>query len=101
MPTHKTCTTTQGPGLCCTAAQQGLLNRPFRFQIRSGPFAGQERCGECTQRASTSRKHPGQPVFMFRFRPGQQCGIVRGCPVVGPGAGAPGGGQPTLLLPPG
>ena len=60
---RKVCTTTQGDSTCCVAAQRGLLGQPITLTLRSGS----QRCGVCTVRASTSKRHPGAPVFQFRW----------------------------------
>ena len=73
------CTTQPGIGACCRAAQQNLLNRPFRIQTANGT----ERCAICSTRQSTSKdpRKAGRTVFNYRFAKNQQCGIgPSGCP---------------------
>ena len=98
---RKVCRTEQGNGVCCTAAQQGLLNRPFKFTIQSGCMAGQQRCGQCDVVSSTSKKHPGAQVFRFKFHKNAECGIgPRGCAALAQGGAArPAitGGQTAIL----
>lgn len=86
----KKCTTTPGPGVCCRAAEQGLLGKPFVFTIASGCLQGQQRCGECTTVPSRSKKHPNIPVFQFRFHKNTECGLsgAHGCPALQQGARA-------------
>lgn len=100
---RKVCRTEQGTGVCCTAAQQGLLNRPFKFTIQSGCMAGQQRCGECQVVQSRSKKHPNTNVFQFRFHKNSECGIgPAGCAALaqgGPGARPQIAPQSTLSLP--
>ena len=72
------CTTVPGFGLCCRAAQQGILNQPF--VMPSG-----KHCGVCRTRQSQSRdpRKAGKTVFDFRFVGNGQCGITSGCPALG------------------
>lgn len=79
------CTTVPGYGTCCRAAQQGLLNAPFKMTDHLGHI----RCAECSTRPSTSRAHPGRTVFQFRWHKNSECGLgTGGCPYLG---GQPGG----------
>lgn len=94
----KVCTTQPGDSACCVMAQQGLLGRPVVITTRTGS----KRCFTCTTRPSTSKKHPGVPVFQPRFLPSATCGIgARGCAALAGAGGAPTGfGGPSLLPPP-
>lgn len=88
------CTTVPGFGTCCRAAQQGILNQPFKFT----DSRGNQRCAECTTRQSQSRdpRKAGRTVFMFRFHKNAECGIgPGGCPFLGAAPGA----QGVLTLP--
>ncbi len=71
------CTTVAGYGTCCRAAQQGLVNRPFQMTTSGGHV----RCAQCSTVASSSKRHPGQTVFQFRWQKNQACGLgAGGCP---------------------
>lgn len=86
------CTTVPGYGVCCRAAQQGMLGQVFRFATARG-----ERCGECTP---ITRRN-GRPGFRFRFHRSAECGIgPGGCPALASMAGGGGGGGGMLALPP-
>jgi len=90
------CTTVPGLARCCQAAQQGLLNRPFRFT----DARGNQRCAECSTDTSHSRNpaKAGRPIFRFRFHKNQECGIgPGGCPYLGQQQG----GQAGMILGPG
>jgi hypothetical protein len=93
----RVCTTQPGVSVCCTAATQGMLNKPFRFTDRSG----HERCAQCDVVASQSKRpgRAGQPVFRFRFHKSQECGIIRGCPALAQGQGAITGPQGGTFAP--
>lgn len=78
---------------CCVAAGRGLLGKTFTFVDSRGAT----RCAECSVVQSKSKKHPGAPVFQFRFHKSQECGIVNGCPALGRAAGA--GGVPAASSP--
>lgn len=75
------CTTVPGFGVCCRAAQQNLLNQPFKVAV-----AGRgERCAECTV---ITRKN-GRPGFHFRWHKSELCGIgPGGCPALAQAGGA-------------
>lgn len=80
------CTTVPGYGVCCAAAGQGILNQPFKMNVK-----GTTRCAECTQ----ITKRNGQPGFRFRWQKSNVCGIVSGCPNLG---GAQAGGQNVMTI---
>lgn len=84
------CTTVPGYGVCCSAAQQGILNQPFKMTTSNG----HQRCAQCNQ----ITKRNGQPGFQFRWHKNAQCGIgPGGCPALA--GGGPQGGGGTLQLP--
>lgn len=88
------CTTVPGFGVCCRAAQQNILNQPFKMTDSRGVT----RCAECATVQSRSKKHPGKTVFQFRFHKNTECGIgPNGCPYLG-GAQQQIGNQNTLTL---
>lgn len=64
--THKTSTTVQGPGVCCscfTAQGFGPGNAP-PIGARCATTNKSGKCIVCQVKASTSKKHPGTPVFV-------------------------------------
>lgn len=75
------CTTVPGFGVCCSAAQQGILGQSFKFTSSNG----HQRCGRCD--VITKRK--GGQGFQFRFQKNAACGLGSGgCPALaGPGGG--------------
>lgn len=93
---RRVCTTTQGTSVCCAAAQQGKLNQAITFTTRTGA----QRCGVCTTRPSQSKRHPGVPVFQFRFLPSATCGIASGRSCAALYAGGQGIGGGGVMLPP-
>lgn len=66
----------QGAGLCCTAVQNGTLPKTIGSTVLVTTASG--RCGHCSVRASTSKRHPGKPVLRFNFG-------GPGCPTRGTG----------------
>lgn len=84
---RRVCTTQPGDGVCCRAFSQGVRSgQSFTFTDRNG----NPRCGSCTTIQRTKNRGTG---FQFRFRKGQECGIVRGCAALAQAGGG------TLALP--
>lgn len=93
------CTTVPGFGVCCRAAQQNLIGRPFQFNDSRGTA----RCAECTIERSQSKdpRKNGRQIFRFRFHKNQECGIgPGGCPALAGGQQQIGGGQGGITLQP-
>lgn len=101
--TSKKCTKTSGPGPCCAALENGMvpqgggIGQTFTYTSSSGAT----RCAACEIRSSTSKKHPGQPVFRYHPR---SCGSS-GCTALAAMRGAatrtaaPSASQGILQLP--
>lgn len=74
--THKTSTTTQGPGVCCAALSASGLPPVIGLRIAAVNKLG--KCIVCEIKASTSKKNPG--VLVFKRGKASVPGSLVSCP---------------------